>query len=297
MRATDAKSLRTLGVLAAIGSVAGASLAGVIRHDVDDSLYQSFAQGSQFDSVGVLLLPGGVTCSGTLIGSEWVLTAAHCVDEGVGTAQWVTSSAFGSAAEIIIHPDWVENGFTSGSDIALIRLANPVTSVEVANLYTGRDEIGRIGNSVGYGRTGTGFQGDIFNDGAKRAGTNVIDVFGTARGWDADILLTDFDNPINPDDSTYGDDSPTDLELQVGAGDSGGAMFVDDGHGGLALAGVTTFIASADGNPNADYGDFSAYTRVSSFLPWIEQVTGIPTPGAGVSMLAAVGLLSRRRRG
>ncbi len=281
---------------AVLAMCAGGAMAGVIRHDVDDALYRSFAQEPQFDSVGVLLLPGGVTCSGTLIGSEWVLTAAHCVDQGVSTAQWVTSTAFGSAAEIIIHPDWVVNGFTGGSDLALIRLASPVTNVEVANLYAGNGEIGSLGSSVGYGRTGTGFQGDVIRDGVKRAGTNMIDVFGSVRGWDEDILITDFDNPIDPGDSTYGEDTPTDLEVQVGAGDSGGALFIDDGHGGLALAGVTSFVASSDGSPDADYGDFSAYTRVSAFLPWIEQVTGIPSPGGAVSLLAGLGLVCRRRR-
>ena len=82
---------------------------------------------------------------------------------------------------------------------------------------------------MGYGRAGTGFTGDLSGTiGTKRAGTNVIDALGSDRGFNESILLTDFDNPNAETDSTYGSAAPTDLEIQVGPGDSGGALFIEE---------------------------------------------------------------------
>jgi len=245
--------------------------AGTVRHDVDPGLYEQVGALSFFDSVGKINFTdvngGNFVCSGTLIAPDWAVTAGHCAATATSLDFTVGGTTYAADAWGA-HRDWDPlNPFNLilGGDIAVVHLSNPVTNVAPAQRYRGTQEVGHIGIFVGFGQTGTGLTGATTFDGVKRAGTNDIDLIGlNGRG-----IFADFDNPLNPGDSIIGSSAPLSLEIMVAPGDSGGAVFLVDNNE-LFLAGVNSFIFGLDFVPDADYGDLTGATRVSSFNDWID---------------------------
>lgn len=266
------KSVCTGLILILILSLPLVVSAGTIRHDRAQALYLDTAALPNYDCVGRI---DGVTssysflASGTLIAENWVLTAGHVVGDATSLTFRIGGSTY-LGDSWVAHPRW--NGdLLGGYDIGLLKLSSAVAGVTPAVRYSGSDELDAVGTSAGYGLTGTGLTGATTFDGQKRAGNNVVDSLYGANLRKARILLSDFDNPLDPFDSVYGSSSPLDLEYLIAPGDSGGGLFVDT-DSGLQLAGVHSFIGSFDGNTNADYGDVSGDTRVSMFNKWIDDV-------------------------
>ena len=261
---------------------------GAIRHDVPDAKYRELGQQAQFNSVGLVRKADEPIGSCVLISPDWVLTAAHVV-KGVPTSAltFELNDTKVAASEVVIHPDYQPPGADpkadplarKGMDLALVHLSQAITGIVPAACYTRTGELGRIGTSVGFGRSGAG--GAIVTNpspvGTKRGGNNMIDAIGgevAGRRVPDFLLVADFDHPDNPSLNKIGDAKPLSLEYMIVSGDSGGGLFIQEKNDWF-LVGITvtgTIAINDDIQKDGIYGSLSYWMRVTLFNAWINQV-------------------------
>lgn len=120
---------------------------------------------SAFPSAGALLVgspdTAGIVCTGTLIGCDTFLTAAHCVCDTVGAdctsptpaapyQVFLQHAGFFAVSSVAVHP-----GFNfPDNDVAVLTLAEPVTGITPTALQDTAPAAGTRGTLVGFGRTG-----------------------------------------------------------------------------------------------------------------------------------------------
>lgn len=239
---------------------------------------------SPWASVGSLSI-GGNTFSATLIAADYVLTAGH-VAYGVDPAAITFNLNAGGnltqqIAALAVYTPPGFKGFNTthlAGDLAIIRLAHPVTNVPIHPIYREELMVGTMITLVGYGSSGTGDKGVSgtvtgASPSVKRTGKNQMDYFVKDAGGRKSIYYFDFDGPDAGTNLMGGGTLGSDVEVTVGSGDSGSPAFYTDGSGKLWLAGVNTFSAAfRPGQINGTFGTGGGGMVLSAYASWIDSI-------------------------
>jgi len=259
-------------LLLALLVVSFSASAIVIRDDVDDSKYRVPA--SEFPAL--VDMPG--EGHGVLIAPQWVITAAHAITWQSEIKQVTINGISRDVERLVIHPgykkppqelldqalatwDWTlfRVLLSSSDDIALLKLAQPVTDVSPVTINENDDEFDQPIKILGKGATGNGVTGYEFSSSHR---TELRRAYNKVTSADGRWLCYMFDKPS--------DALP--LEGGSGSGDSGGPILIQ-GEKFWLLAGLTSWAdpQSAIRTPGR-YGQISCNVRLSHYKVWIESV-------------------------
>lgn len=214
-------------------------------------------------------------CSGTLVDSTWVVTAAHCVEDGIGEfARYGYDIYFLVGSEVYDDTGWLAYAPVIYSaahpdydmpynDAGILQLGDGgITSVGTIPMNTDRVTADWVGEDITY--VGFGISSD--------AGSGS----GTKRTVDVPVYDYDYGLIITWDDAGG---------ANICSGDSGGAALMP-ADGGWELVGINSFGFMMDGSSRVlcDDPDAAAgVTRVDAVIDWINDEMGLGTSDGGTS--------------
>lgn len=263
----------------------------------------------------------GQYCGGTVISPTLILTAAHCASDNDELGQWMTNDP-GSVdvltgrlslnddaqgqrihvTDVMVHPMY--DSIVIGSDVALLRLSEPTSTVPATLIGSGEGALW----GAGAGKSTDAVNGPFV---VGWGNINAFQHLGEARVFPPELrenlvpIINDATCATQGIDTSVSlcagvlDTDPADAVtngLGVCNGDSGSPMTVGDGVGGWRVVGVSSYVWG-----DCSMSGYFSYARVDTLRSWIESVgSGADDGGPGglrapVSVdVSSVGSISAR---
>ncbi|PAU36977.1 serine protease [Vibrio coralliilyticus] len=237
--------------------------------DISASLHPSFVS-LFYDRIDYNGTYGGTYCGGTLLDSQHILTAAHCIYDSTEyqlftsvVPQLQNESDFPNSViqRVMVNEFYYRNDYndtTLANDIAILKLASPITAVtSYATLAVTADESSyrvtpsEVFYAVGHGNTQTGVDA---SDSLQRTQLSYV------ANTDCNVYTTDTSaNLCMTGAATVVYDNGT------CQGDSGGPLYWNS-----KQVGITSFGPNTCGDPSVTPN--SVFTEVSDHEAWITSV-------------------------
>lgn len=227
---------------------------------------------TEFPYVAQLKVGGETQCTGTLVASRFVLTAAHCFfgdnnKQSVGDTDMtaVLGGVSYPSTKVYINPAYVSRSSAcveGETDAAVLELASEVQGITPITMVDTVPAVGSVLQLAGFGLEGNGSSGQNDNlppAGKINIGNTVLEGYGDNIG-------------VNNPNSSYIYWGFEQGESNTASGDSGGPAFFQPANEKF-LAAIT-----CGGDGNAEFGTSSYDTRVDLIKSWVLSIAG-STPG------------------